>query len=281
MRKKEVENNVGKYGAGNTGSSPHLIDINGNTSLTNSECIFSQLEISQNSYNQLINPDQPICNFDDMYISRTDYIFTFTGLVNKTGIFGCEKYDITKNEWKEIKAIPQIRTQYGLCYRAPYILIFGGKFVDGNRTDTFIQYNTITDQWENCDLKLPRQVSSFAYCIDESKLYICGGSNGKILSNFECLDLTTQKWITLPDMVFKRKDFVLVKGLDNNLYAIGGSNGDKCLNICERFSIQLFKWEMVNPMLTPSRSLACVVMPDGIYALGGYDGTQYLNLCEK
>jgi influenza virus NS1A-binding protein len=81
--------------------------------------------------------------------------------------------------------------------------------------------------------------------------------------------------------MFKRENCALVKGPDSNLYSIGGYDGEACLNICELFSTQLFKWEKICPMLTQSRSLSCTVMPDGIYVMGGYDGKQYLSHCEK
>jgi hypothetical protein len=251
------------------------------TNLNNSDNIFSQLEISPSTYMKMINAEQMVSSFDDIYSSRTDYIYAFSGSANNTALCCCEKYEISKNEWREIKSMPQPRSKYGLCYKYPNVIIFGGKLMDGSRTNAFIQYSTLTDQWENSNMKLPRSESSFGFCLDESKLYICGGSDGNILSSFECIDLTTQKWITLPDMMFKRKDCALVKGPDDNLYVIGGYDGDACLNICERFSIQLFKWEIICPMLVQIRCLACTVMPDGVYVLGGYDGKQYLGHCEK
>jgi len=133
----------------------------------------------------------------------------------------------------------------------------------------------------NTCYKLPRVRSSFAAVSIQNLVYVCGGTDGKVLNSLEILDLTTNKWSKLASMSNKREEFGFVIGADNKLYAIGGFDGHKCLTECERFDLISGSWENIAPLNIPRRALCTVSMPDGIYAIGGYDGEKYINSVER
>ena len=113
------------------------------------------------------------------------------------------------------------------------------------------------------------------------KIYVCGGSDGRILKELECLDLETNQWKALESMKSRREEHGLTTGFDKKIYAIGGFNGKSCLRTVERYDPSKNQWEEVAPMNTSRRSLSAITLPNGIYVLGGYDGEFYLNTVER
>jgi hypothetical protein len=58
-----------------------------------------------------------------------------------------------------------------------------------------------------------------------NKLYVAGGSNGKdVLNNFEYFEKRNRIWCDLPKMQSRRREFGMIIGPDNCIYAIGGSD---------------------------------------------------------
>ena len=75
------------------------------------------------------------------------------------------------------------------------------------------------------DVKLKTPRSNFGSIYLQSKLYICGGFNGKEnLNSFEVFEKENKCWIDLPKMLSRRKEFSMVLGINKNIYVLGGSD---------------------------------------------------------
>ena len=202
--------------------------------------------------------------------------------MQKNGLISCERFDIQKGIWKECKQMTKARSKFAAVSTIDSkVLILGGKFINTHRTDEIEIYDPLKDEWLSCPLKLHKGKSSFAAISDGAGVYVCGGSDGSVLSSFHYLDINAKEWKGLPDMITKREELGLAFGPDKKIYAIGGYNGKECLKSGERYNIEAKKWEQIAPMNTPRRSLCAVALPDGIYVMGGYDGAHYLSSCEK
>ena len=202
--------------------------------------------------------------------------------MQKGGLISCERFDIQKGIWKECKQMNKARSKFAAvntCDSKVYIL--GGKLTNAIRTDEIEIYDPMKDEWSLCPLKLHKGKSSFAAISDGIGIYVCGGSDGSVLSSFHYLDINAKEWKGLPDMATKREELGLAIGPDKKIYAIGGYNGKECLKSGERYNIETKKWEPIAAMNTARRSLCAVALPDGIYVMGGYDGAHYLSSCEK
>lgn len=199
----------------------------------------------------------------------------------------CEKFDFEKGIWVSTKEIPISRQKFCAVSTIPgKFLILGGKYQNGTRLDTILEYDITKNDWINSSIKLPTVRSSFSACYSPSGvLYISGGSNGKILNTFYSFDLTksasNKGWLQLENTKEKREEHGLVLGPDNNIYAIGGFDGKKCLSSAERFNPKTGHWENLPNMKTARRSLCAIAMPDGIYAIGGHNGEKSLSTIER
>ena len=119
------------------------------------------------------------------------------------------------------------------------------------------------------------------YSKNIDKIYISGGSDKFILKAFECLNLSTNRWEILENMIYSREEHGFSLGVDGKLYAIGGFNGKECLKEVECYNITRKQWKAIKPLTCPRRSLCSICLPDGIYVIGGYDGNHYLSSVEK
>jgi len=79
------------------------------------------------------------------------YIFSAVSQ-KKSVIANCEKYDIARQESKEIHNLDKYLTAYGACCHMSKIYMYGGNSTNGKRSDEFLQYNILKDTWEHSDL---------------------------------------------------------------------------------------------------------------------------------
>jgi len=211
------------------------------------------------------------------------YLIIIVAGYNERQLTECEKYDINKDTWENIQRMPSARSKFtSVQVSKDKVLVIGGKDSNGNRLDSILEYNIEKNLWTTCSFKLPTIRSSFASVLSpEGILYICGGSDGRILNTFISLDTKTNKWKSLENLHEKREENALVLGPDNKIYAVGGFNGKKSLSSVERYDPRTGHWEIIPSLKTSRRSLCAVAMPDGIYALGGHDGERAVNSVER
>lgn len=115
-------------------------------------------------------------------------------------------------------------------------------------------------------------------------LYVVGGRKnnptGVLDTNrVDCYNPICNTWRTCPGMMVERSRLG-VASLDGYLYAVGGSNGQQCLNSMERYCPDREYWTQLKPMLTSRSGLGVAVVNRLMYAVGGYDGDCRLRSAE-
>jgi len=165
-------------------------------------------------------------DFASLYLPYTSHILSLGG---KSDIVS-RKFSIENNSWTSIKEIKVDRSDFiGLMYKEKRILILGGKSINYNGiesvTDTIDLLSTDDQNIVRLDFKLKIPRSNFGALYLDYKLFVAGGYNGRdALNNFEYFDKKTKKWIDLPKMLNKKKEFSMILGPDKNIYCLGGSD---------------------------------------------------------
>jgi Kelch motif/Galactose oxidase, central domain len=114
-------------------------------------------------------------------------------------------------------------------------------------------------------------------------VYYAGGtlSGGSVTNVVTDINTLTRSVTQLPGMPTARAGLGLVAflytppgGVQNVLFAIGGTSGSSALSANEMFSFATGSWSAMAPMPTPRAYLTVVAGIDGkIYAIGGVDGS--------
>ena len=124
-------------------------------------------------------------------------------------IGGCNvtMYDITKNEFKELKPLP-----YGVCNMATVkfgeTVVLAGGYPREDFKNTVISYNI--EAQKSIELSAMRNVrSECCAVVDGNSLVVMGGKDEKgiIQSSVEAFDFKTSKWRNLPSMNEARRAF--------------------------------------------------------------------------
>jgi len=165
-------------------------------------------------------------DFASLYNPYTSHILSLGG---KSDVIS-RKYSIETNSWTAIREMKVERSDFiALMYKEKRILIMGGKSLNYNGiesvSDTIDLLSTDEQSIVRLDFKLKISRSNFGAVYHEYKLFVAGGYNGRdALSSFEYFDKKTKKWVDLPKMFNKKKEFSMILGPDNNIYCLGGSD---------------------------------------------------------
>jgi influenza virus NS1A-binding protein len=220
-----------------------------------------------------------------LYQSISSSIFSFGGKSDKVS----RKLNCESKEWSSVKEISLERSDFAsVMYKDKKILILGGKVANQAGiefiSDSIYLINLMKSSIIKLEIKLKQAKCEFsAVYSNANKLYICGGFNGRdVLNNFEYFDFSNKRWIELPRMNIRRREFSIIIGVDNCIYAIGGSDDKEIVNkSVERFDMEKNTWSKIDDMNQRRKGFATFCMPDGIYVMGGFDGCQYLKSVEK
>jgi hypothetical protein len=139
------------------------------------------------------------------------------------------KYILENSTWIEQRRLNINRCDFAaLMYKDKRVLIMGGKTTTQgveNITDSIALINSHDQNIHELDFRLKYPRSNFGSVYVNYTIYVCGGYNGKeVLNNFEYFDKKNKRWIDLPKMPTKRREFSLIYGPNNCIYAIGGSD---------------------------------------------------------
>jgi len=69
--------------------------------------------------------------------------------------------------------------------------------------------------------------------------------------------------------------------MNHELYVLGGSGVDGCLDTAEKYSPMYNRWIPIASMNSPRRSCAVAVVGNKLFVMGGYDGSVYLRSVES
>ncbi|XP_040189425.1 kelch-like protein 28 isoform X2 [Rana temporaria] len=178
---------------------------------------------------------------------------------------------------------------------APKVLCaVGGKAGLFTCLESMEMYFPQDDSWIGlAPLSTPRY--EFGLCTLDQKVYVVGGiatSAGGIVthmrqsismrkheSSVECWDPVTNTWTSLGRMNECRSTLGTVV-LAGELYALGGYNGQSCLQSVEKYIPKAKEWQPVAPMIKTRSCFAGAVLDGMIYAIGGY-GPAHMNSVER
>lgn len=226
----------------NSNMMPTAIDSKEPTN-TDKECNqnreISSICINQSPLNNINDiTDKIICadNNTSRSILRNDfaslynpYNFFILCLGGKSDIIS-RKFSIENSTWTTIREMKVERSDFiALMYKDKRILIMGGKSLNYNGIESVsdsIDLLSADDQSiVRLDFKLKIPRSNFGAVYNDLKLFVAGGYNGRdALNNFEYFDKRSKKWVDLPKMINKKKEFSMIMGSDNKIYCLGGSD---------------------------------------------------------
>lgn len=130
----------------------------------------------------------------------------------------------------------------------------------------------------------PRTKPRRPFIMREILFAVGGWCSGDAISSVEIFDPqkpVNNEWKIVTAMS-KRRCGVGVAVLNQNIYAIGGHDGQSYLNSVERYDPQTNQWYMdVQPTSSCRTSVGVAVLDDTIYAVGGQDGVSCLSFVEK
>lgn len=178
---------------------------------------------------------------------------------------------------------------------APKVLCaVGGKAGLFTCLESMEMYFPQDDSWIGlAPLSMPRY--EFGLCTLDQKVYVVGGiatTAGGIVthmrqginmrkheSSVECWDPVTNTWTSVERMNECRSTLGTVV-LAGELYALGGYNGQSCLQSVEKYIPKANEWQPVAPMIKTRSCFAGAVLDGMIYAIGGY-GPAHMNSVER
>ncbi|CAI9549036.1 unnamed protein product [Staurois parvus] len=178
---------------------------------------------------------------------------------------------------------------------APKVLCaVGGKAGLFTCLESMEMYFPQDDSWIGlAPLSTPRY--EFGLCTLDQKVYVVGGiatTVGGIVnqmrqginmrkheSSVECWDPVTNTWTSVERMNECRSTLGTVV-LAGELYALGGYNGQSCLQSVEKYIPKAKEWQPVAPMIKTRSCFAGAVLDGMIYAIGGY-GPAHMNSVER
>ncbi|XP_028254424.1 kelch-like protein 7 [Parambassis ranga] len=184
-------------------------------------------------------------------------------------------YNVLKDSWYSKLGPPTPRDSLAACAAQGKIYTSGGSEVGSSALDLFECYDTRTESWQvKSSMLLAR--CSHGSVEANGLIYVCGGTvgnnvSGRILSNCEVYDPSTQQWRELCGMREARKNHGLVV-VNNRIYAIGGQGALGGLDTVEYYDIASNEWRAASPMPWRGLTVKCAAVGGVIYVLAGFQG---------
>ena len=211
---------------------------------------------------------------------RVSAIYAAGGVTNKSYSSFVEKYDFQRKDWATATALPHKKSHAALVSTGKKLYSIGG-YNGSQRLSSVDVYNTETEKWSS-GTPLPTARSGFGATVDKNgKIYCIGGysSSQQDLSDVDVYDPECDKWTAAPRLN-QRRSYVQAATLGDNIYAVGGTEGNKRLRTVEKLSPYTSTWDRVAD-LNVARSRPGVAALDGrLFAVGGYNGAEHLNSVE-
>ena len=212
---------------------------------------------------------------------KPSVIFTAGGVTaNASNASSVEKYDVKKKDWAAATALPQKKSHAALVSSGENLYSIGG-YNGTNRLSSVDVYNTESEQWSSA-APMPTARSGFGATVDKNgHIYCIGGysSSQQDLTDVDVYDPEYNQWMPAPPLT-QRRSYVQAATLGENIYAVGGTEGNTRLRSVEKLSPYTSCWNHVADM-NVARSRPGVASLDGhLFAVGGYNGSEHLSSME-
>jgi hypothetical protein len=159
-------------------------------------------------------------------------------------------------------------------------------FGDSNHQDLILYYDFSKDKWGKKDVpaNLVLQSYSVAIGLTDGTILITGGLNStftNVSGNVSLYNPGNETCSEKSPLLYNRYTHALAH-YGNFVYAIGGRSINGVLESCERYSINLNKWEKIAMLNQRRCTMPAIVYEDMyIYVFGGYEGTGRIDSIEQ
>ena len=211
---------------------------------------------------------------------KAPVMFAAGGITSHSNTSSMEKYDFKKKNWAAATALPQKKSHAALVSSGEKLYSIGG--YNGNKRLSSVDvYSNKLGKWSSAT-PMPTARSGFGATVDKNgRIYCIGGysSSQQDMSDVDVYDTEQDKWTPAPSLQ-QRRSYVQAATLGENIYAVGGTEGNTRLRRVEKLSPYTSTWSHIADM-NVARSRPGVAALDGhLYALGGYNGSEHLSSVE-
>ncbi|XP_075227161.1 kelch-like protein 5 [Lycorma delicatula] len=173
-----------------------------------------------------------------------------------------ERWDPQVRQWSFVAPMSTPRSTVGVAVLNNRLYAVGGR--DGSSCLRTVEcYDPYTNKWTSC-ASMSKRRGGVGVSVMNGYLYALGGhdvpATNPLALRFNCVeryDPKTDSWTTVANMSIGR-DSVGVSLLGDYLFAVGGYDGQKYLQLVESYDSQTNEWHQVSPLNT-GRAGACVV----------------------
>jgi len=158
-------------------------------------------------------------------------------------------------------------------------------FGDSNNQDLILLYDFYKDIWSKKEVpkNLVLQSYSEAISLNDGCILITGGLNSSFtnVSGQVFMYNTENETCTEKATLMQSRYTHALAHQSNYVYALGGRSINGVLDLCERYSINLNRWEKIAKLNQKRCTMPAVVFEDSyIYVFGGYEGSGRIDTIE-
>ena len=211
---------------------------------------------------------------------RASALYAAGGVTSNSYSSYVEKYDFEKKDWGAATALPQKKSHAALISTGRKLYSIGG-YNGSKRLSSVDVYNTETGKWSS-GAPLPTARSGFGATVDRNgKIYCIGGysSSQQDLSDVDVYDPERDKWTAAPRLN-QRRSYIQAATLGDDIYAVGGTEGNKRLRTVEKLSPYTSTWDRIADLNVARSRPGVAALDNRLFALGGYNGVEHLSSVE-
>ena len=189
-----------------------------------------------------------------------------------------EIYDVTLNDWSKSVALPVPLSNSAAAVISDTIYVAGGTERTGEGGETkvanvVLQWSMGQPNWSKLT-EMINPLAGAALVADADSLYLIGGWDGQQMHDevwrlvLPAVDGSLPAWQLLTRLP-SAKAFVGAALVDQQLYVVGGSDGQKSDGMTARFDLKTNEWKELKPLPNPWLGFALVYDGSALFVLGG------------
>lgn len=187
-------------------------------------------------------------------------------------------YDFALNDWRALPKLPMPLSNSSAALISGTVYVAGGTEAasEGGEpqiSNHLLRWQEGEDSWSTF-VDLPNPLTGASLVADGESLYLIGGWDGermrdevlRLSPNVEAETLPSWQHVTRLE---KPRAFVGASIVDNQLYVVGGSDGQKNYDLTNRYDLQQGKWNELRHTPFPRQGFALVYDGSALFMLGG------------
>jgi DNA-binding CsgD family transcriptional regulator/N-acetylneuraminic acid mutarotase len=190
-----------------------------------------------------------------------------------------EAYDLRVNEWRSRQPLPEPLTNAAAVALNKRVYVAGGSTNPPDAgagkliRDLFLAYNADGNEWQLLE-PLPNPLAGAQLVTDDQALYLIGGWDGQNMHNevWRYTPSTTEDTRPVWELITRLETPCAFMGatiVDNEIYVVGGYDGQRELTSATVYSIASGKWRSLPDLATARGGLSLVYDGLAFFALGG------------